>query len=466
MPSTASDLSECSVVIYMNQGPFLDNIDKSTLYDDVKGMTDIYSFEIHSSIDGFYRYGSVIIPDRVGFREVAALTGNEIITIRYMNTVTADFIPFKTIHFNIYDIEEVSYADNLRDKFTNKAIKLHLIESPIFLKYNQRVWSRHFGKDLGRDEDSKEKMTIDQVFLSHLQNDLKLNEEYIRYDFDPMITDVYWTIPFWKPQKTFSYLLQFAQDQNNYGCVKFYTTSDNDNDITVINLRSIAQMFDRQETPYSYSFVGTNAFISSAGEADGKEMSKLINQLFDYKFETYDVTSIVSGLAGAMIYNTNYSQSLKWVQTEDYESSNRKDKYFAQFGLWNPEISNYKSTMFMRTDWHTPDVQSFIQNKIVSKKYQLKCISSSYINQARNVGDRVRLDIPSGAYATNPNKDLDVQMSGDWIISDIKDYYVNGRGYSSISFIKDAFFDTVRADTGNTPERLPAVTPIAPLGGI
>jgi hypothetical protein len=449
-----TDLQEGDVIVYLNKGPFLDTSEPTTLFE--FGINEVFGMELTSSIDSFYRYGYVIVADRVGYREVAPLTGNEIVTIRYGNNYMSSSSPLKLVHFNIYDMEEVALSDQHRDKFTNKAIKLHIIEAPFFLSYNYREWSRFFGKDLGNGQ--QERVKINKIFESHLKNDLKVNEDLISLNLLDMSTEMYWGIPYWKPQKTFSYLLQFARDADGFGNVKFFTTTNLDEESIVLNLKSTSQMFN-EKTSSIYSLVNVGP-IASALDNAGQLFSRTINHIFEYEIVSYDLVSLVSGLAGGNLYNYDYETSQRFIHTDDYTSSNRHEKYFGQFGLWTEEISNWQSKSYEIGPWPRQIAKDYLNNKIIKQKYQLKCVARAYLNQDRNAGDKVFVSFPSVSSAINKQREFDEQMSGEWIIQEMTDIIMNGVGYSVLSFIKDSFFNTPQADIGGNKEKLPEVTPV------
>jgi len=450
----AFDFTEALVSAYVNPGPYFDKIEGKEDKIFENAITEIVALEIHSSIDGFYRYGYIVIPDRIGFRETLSLTGNEIISVRYSNSLTSQSFSPKVVHFNIYDMEEVSLKDANRDNFTNKLIKLHLIEAPFFLLFNQNTWSRAFGKDTGNIENGEK---INNIFEKHITNDLNLNDKLIKLDFNDMSTKLHWLIPSWKPQKTFSYLLKFARDEKGFGNVKFYTTTELNTGIIILNLKSIAQMFSSKEVT-SYTVINTGPFNQSA--LNEQEISqKSLDYLFEVKFLSYDITSLTTGLGGASILSRDYERGEYTIYTDDYITSNNKEKYFGQFGLWSDSISTWQTGQLSIGTYPEETMRSYLNNRIIDQKYQLRCVAKTYFNHIRNCGDKVSIVFPSASSSVDETRTIDEQMSGDWIIQEIVDYYANGRAYSEIYFIKDSFHNTVR---GTTEQKLPSVTPITP----
>jgi hypothetical protein len=453
LAGTASDFTESIVSVYVSDGPFMDSLDKSKMFDNV--IDEIISMEIHSSLDSFYRYGFVVFPDRIGFRETLSLTGNEIITVRYGNSMYSLQTPPKSIYFNIYDIEEVALSDNNRDRYTNKAIKLHLIEAPMFLLYNFTAWARAYGEDTGIRASGE---SINNIITTHLTNDLNITKNnFVSLDILPVSSMMVWNNPYWKSQKMISYLLQFAQDDLGNGDYKFFTTTDVDSNTTIINLKNIYQLFTTQNDIQTYSAVNIGPFISSL-TPEGTSVSKALNNLITFKFESYDLTSVVSGLSGGYIYNRDYVTGKLFIQASDYVSLNRTQKYFGNVGLWSDTITNWRSMDYKIGPLPPSIAEAYVKNQMSKQRYQLKCLATSYLNHGRNCGDKIDIKFPSVASAIDPSRTLDEQMSGTWLIQEMVDYIVNNRGYSNISFIKDSFFNTVSSSTnkGGT-EKLPSV---------
>jgi len=444
-PIGSVDISESSVMIYITPGPLFDNFDPKKKYDNV--ISEVIAMEIHSSIESFYRYGFVVIPDRIGMRESLSLTGNEIITVRYSNSVATSLVPPKSIHFNIYDMEEVALNNEYKDRYTNKAIKLHLIEAPFFLTYNMKVWSKVYGKDYGT---AQETLKLNKIFENHLINDLKItNTNIVSLDLNDMSTDMYWINPSWKSQKMFSYLLQFARDTNNNGNVKFFTTSDVFEDKIILNLKSVNQMFDVKNL-YQYTIVNVGP-LEQSGLDVGQRAPKSLNHIIDFKLKSYDLLSLTSGLPGGYIYNRDYLSNKRFIQLDNYASTNRTEKYFSNNALWLEDISAWDNAAYTIGSMPINLAKAYLNNKIIDQKYQLKCLADCYLNHERNCGDKVNIIFPPAGGAIDNAKYIDEHMSGDWIIQEMIDVITNNRGYTNITFIKDSFY---------YDHRMPGVEPI------
>jgi hypothetical protein len=162
MAPTVTILDEISVNTFLSSGPLLDVNNSDKIFESQKHLGIPYEMELHASINGMYRYGSISLFDDGGIRESLPLTGNEIITIMYRNSYKTDSGSQPTIiHFNIFDIEEETYYPTAMDskRFTTKLLKLHIIECPFFLLYNQNLWQKSYGKDTG-EESTSEKIFI------------------------------------------------------------------------------------------------------------------------------------------------------------------------------------------------------------------------------------------------------------------------------------------------------------------
>ena len=449
-----NNIFECNIKAYISSGPYIESVDLKQIFN--LPVNEVISADLRSSIDGMYRYGSITIRDDVGFREYTSLTGNEIVTIVYSNKMISSDRPEKIIHFNIYDMHESTPSDDTNRKYTNKFITLHLMEAPFFLSYNRKPWSKAYGKDNG--DGTSTNVSIDEIIKSHLLDDLKITEDMAELDFSKMSTEMHWSIPYWKPQQTLQYLLQFAKDIDGHGNVKLFTKTDIDKQKTILKLSSISNLFKTEQSTV-YPVIDVHAITSGLLPA-GMTSRKSANQIFDYKFESYDVVSLVSGLSGGYMYNHDYRDGKYFVHTDDYRASIASEKYFGQFGLWSDKISDWQSTSHSLGDISPELAKTYLNNKVIQQKYQLKCHIRTPVNHDRNVGDKVYLTFPSGAYLVNESATVDEQMSGEWIIKEITDQISGGRGTSEVVLIKDSFYNDVGVTSGNKVKKLPDVKPI------
>lgn len=462
VPSRSTDLADSYAYVYFSDGPFMTDFNPDRMFDiiDTNETNNVIAMEIHSSIDSLYRYGYIVIQDRTGFRETLNLTGNELITLKYANGPFVATEPAKVIHFNIYDMEEVYISENYRDKYTNRAIKIHVMEAPMFLLYNWNYHCRGFGKDIG--DGNNEVVRIDEMFRIHLEEDLQITQNgVVELDLRRMSTEMYWTIPLWKPQMTFMYLLDYAKDDQGYPDVKFFPTTNIQDSKTVINLKSIYQMFSDDSNTFQYNLVNVGPITNSATET-GQRAIKSLNQIINYKFETYDLTSLISGLAGSSVYNRRYIEGRSFLQTEDYRTARKKQKYMGNVGIWSDNIAQW-DTMWYPIGNMPPEIAAaYLENQISKQRYQLKCIADSYMNHSRNCGDRVTMLFPSTASGVDSSKTIDEQMSGEWIIQEMVDKIIAGKGSSEIIFIKDSFFNVEGTSSGNGgTQKLPSVEKIS-----
>jgi hypothetical protein len=460
MANNASELDMVVVGAYLNRGPYLDGIERKDLFKSPLGIP--FSFEVHASINGFYRYGSITFDDRFGIRESLPLTGNEIISIVYKNaTRGAAFTGGSTvIHFNIFDMEETQIYPDQLSKFTEKAIKFHLIEAPFFLKYNDTVWSRSFGKNTGQ---SPAGISIDEIFRKHLQDDLQIDKNNIvSLKLEKMATKTHFCCPSWKSQMMFSYLLDFARDDQNYGNVKLYNTSDNEGGV-IINLKSINQMItstDRKAV--EFVLADSSTFLSnSVGLAQ-----KNLNQIISHKFLSYDITSIPTGLPGGQLLTYDYIGSRYYTLKEKYDQAIQKKEnpFFHPFALWSEKISNDKSKQIYSGQYPKDYAKSYLNNKLIEQnKHQLRCQTMTYIDEQVQPGDKIFIVFLSGTSNIGKTRPImDEQMSGYWIVEEIVDAAANGRGVRNMTLVRDSFVNLYTVTSGPKPTKtLPTVNNVS-----
>lgn len=458
MAPTVTILDEISVNTFLSSGPLLDVNNSDKIFDSQKHLGVPYEMELHSSINGMYRYGSISFFDDGGIRESLPLTGNEIITIMYRNAYKTDSGSQPTIiHFNIFDIEEETYYPTAMDskRFTTKLLKFHIIECPFFLLYNQNLWQKSYGKDTG-EESSSEKIFIDKIFEDHLIKDLKIynpnnKNNLFELNLQKMSTKMHFFSPSWKSQMIFSYLLDYCRDENGYGNVKFYNTTNNANGKIKINLQSLNQMFKNQKV---VEFVNLDTSALSNFQKDNSTFNnRVLNQIIKHRFIYYDISSIPAGLAGAYMLNMDYKNSQYYTLYDTYENSNSKkeNSYFSNFAMWRNEISNENTKQYFIGEFPKEHAKKYLNNKIIKNKYQLRCEMMTYVDEAIHPGDKISAIFISGMTEYTRDKQnhlFDEHMSDEWIVEDVVDTFKNGKAIRKMVVVKDSFFNIYDKSAG------------------
>lgn len=451
-------LDEIDAVCYINRGPFLTDLDPKTVFTDTNKLGSPVEMEIHSSINSFYRYGSIIFYDETGIRESLPITCNEILSVLYKNTFReiTESLPM-VIHFNILDIEEV-IADpdqyNSR-RFTGKFLKFHLVEAPFFLKYNEKSWKLAFGKSEIYEIPSAPEpiatqrgMLLDEIFYTHFKDHLNLisdtpKNDTIEVQFSKMKTKVHFVVPSWKSQKLFSYLLEFAKDASDYGNVKFFVTTNTQSSRPIVHLKSLNYIIkDNSKTPTEFTLVDPakiEGTTSSLGAGS-------LNIILKHKFLSYDLLSLPSGLAGASLLNYDYATGKYFTQCDNYVESNKKagNAYTSNFALWNEKISSENTKQFYIGGVSPADGMEYLNNKIIKNRHQLRCEFVTYIDEFIQPGDKIIVLFPSGMAELSKEEQkhlFDEHMSDEWIVEDVMDTVSNGKGMRKMICIKDAFFN-------------------------
>lgn len=444
MADVSPQFDNVSAMVYINKGPFFDKLDPKTFYNTVLGCP--MAFEIHQSINGMYRYGYITFEDRIGIRETLPLTGNEILTIKYKNMTTGVDVPTlpRVVHFNVFNIEENQTNNDGFERFTNKVLKFHVIEAPFFLKYTQSVWLRSFGK-------TDSPIPIDKIFQEHFDNDLKIMSSLFSFNFQPMSIKMNFNAPAWRSQTIFSYLLQYARDNNGYGNVKLFNTSDPLTGDVVVNLMSINQMFS---APNSVVFTLVDVQAYESGKTPGQLGTTSINQVLQHKFLSYDLTTLSTGYAGANLINFDYENSVYYQLNDNYKQniSRKENSYFYNYGLWSDTISNINAKRIFLGPHDKLAAKAFLTNTISDHQFQLRCETLTYVDESINPGDKVVLYFESGITALTQDQShlLDEQMSGAWIVEEIVDSVINGTGVRKMVIVKDSFFNLYDVSSGSS----------------
>lgn len=463
---TVTVVNELEISTFLSEGPLLDVTNSDKIFESTKNLGIPYELEIHSSINGMYRYGSITFFDDNGIRETLPLTGNEIITIMYKNAIrSSSNLQSSVVHFNIFDIEEYPYNENSNDskRFTSKLIKFHLIECPFFLLYNHNLWQQAFGKDTGTN-DPNDKVFINKIFEDHIVKDLKLvnptsKSNLIELNLQKMSTKMHFIMPSWKSQQSFAYLLDFCRDEDGYGNVKFYNTTNNETGKIKINLRSLNNMFKSENKTYEFSM------LDESGLSDFKKNieqvnNKTINLIIKHKFLFYDISTITSGLAGAYLSNFDYENSQYYTLYDSYENSNNKKEnpYFSNYALWNNSISNENSKQYSLGTFPRVEAKKYLNNKITKNKHQLRCEFTTYVDEQIYPGDKISAIFMSGLTELTRDRQthlFDEHMSDEWVVEDIIDSYRNGKCVRKMIVVKDSFFNIYDKSTGSDNSKSP-----------
>jgi len=455
-------IDDIDALAFINFGPSFNEFEADSFFSQEKFLGKVISMEIHESVNSMYRYGFIKFEDNVGLRERLPMTGNEIVTLLYKNKLTGtegSFPFYKIVHFNIFNIEEDQMRPNSskEERFQRKAFTFHLIEAPFYLKYNGQKIMRTFGKDLGTGKIIAP--TIDNIFETFLRDSIKLNEDFIEYDFHKMTNDVFRvSCPFWKPQKFFKYILDYARDENDFGNVKFFTSSNLFSGLTKVNLKSMLGMFKtpNNDIVHSFSLVDKSPFDESVNIPVKGITQRNINQIFYYKFLTYDLSSLTIGLAGGTQFNYQYDGSVGYhIICDNYEQSLDRNPQFGNFAIWDKQISNEFSVGHYIGSVSPSVARNYLNNRITDHNFQIRCEALCPVNEWVQVGDAMGIQFMSA----NPNifdgqaNVIDEQMSGGWLIEEIIDSYQNGKAIRKMILVKDSFFDIYSSDNRNI--RLP-----------
>lgn len=464
----AKKLDEVDVQCYINRGPYLTDILPDKLFSDKNKLGSPVEMEMHSSINGFYRFGYVTLYDETGVRESFPLTGNEIITVVYKN-VFRDNTGYAAlpliIHFNIFDIEEVIANPDQHNsrKFNGKLLKFHLIEAPFFLKYNDKSWQVAFGKSesyiLPKSNSpgvQSNGMLVHDIFYKHMKEHLKLvtdntKDDMIELDFQKMNTKFHFISPSWKSQKIFSYILEYTKDANDYGNVKFFPTTNIKSSRPIVHLKSLNYMFkDPNNVPTIFSLVDPSAMSNNANAIG----MKTLNLILMYKFLMYDLSSLPSGMGGGKLLNYDYSTGKYFTHYDTYTESNKKkgNSYFSNYGLWSDRISNENAKQFYVGRIDKENAVGYLNNKLIKNRHQLRCEMMTYVDEKIQPGDKILVTFPSGMSELNKEQQshlFDEHMSDEWIVEEIVDRVENGSGARKMTCIKDSFFNVYGKPLGN-----------------
>jgi hypothetical protein len=464
-------LDEISISCYLNRGPNFKYLKNDELLNAKNYLGNPISIEIHSSINGFYRYGSITFHDTIGFRETLPLTGNDILTVFYKNKHNVnDSLTGRLIHFNIFDMEEIQLrpASSKEERHTLKAIKMHIIEAPFYLFLNTSKIKKIYGTSSGTGNDKLLSISdiVEEIFRGIFNSNSELMEYFNFYFQTTKKISGQFCNPNWNHQKFIKYLLDYASDKNNRGNFKLFTTSDIQSGKINIVLRNPTHM-------YSLPFKGKiyEYFLSDESTLNNTDISNPLNQIanqklntiYYYKFLNYDLSAITSGFGGGTIYNYNYLNGNYSEICNTYTNINTKLPTTSNYLIWKDEISNWNNQVYYDGSMSEFLSTDYLKNKILDNHHQLRCIILTLINENIEIGDVILITFMSGmvSFTKGDSHLIDEQMSGYWIVEEINDIVHQGKGYRKYILMKDSYFNVYTPNDLDASKILPVNKSIA-----
>jgi hypothetical protein len=413
-------------------------------------LSNVVSIEIRDSIESYYRTGTILLSDRIGFRSSAPLTGNEIISVKYKNNVYAfeDNIPSKIVHFRIFGVEEV---EDPREQNSNPGcslIKIDLVEFPAFdmLTYNEIY--KTFAADVA----------ISQYVRDMLSDITNLSKHY-DIEVDKSKTDL--TMPYyspnWSPIKNIEYLKNFLLDEKSRGFWAMNVVDpEKEGKRPIIKFGSVLKYLE-EKTARNYGSLKTDTFYkppNRPGSVNEKnKIDKTIRDFgddrqyapLDFIFERPSTKwgsamKYLSGLFGKTFAHYSFEEGAQY-NAMDYQSFLKNYKSLGKYStisLKNQSGNQWASFGYLPHN-NPAIVQAYNTNTFYYNQFkQLTMEIKTPLNQTRSNGEIANIILPVPQVTGNM---VDFMMSGKWLTWEINDFILaDGTAYSKITLCRDSFW--------------------------
>lgn len=385
----------------------------------------VIKVEIHDSLEMYFRTAKMTTHDRFASREFMPLTGNEIISIRYKNSIHPDGVPEKIYHFFINDVREAQNTQEW-DRGSN-LLQFSLVEAPAhyFMTANSvyKTYSWDGGSKSTYPKRSKSIYDIMNDTVNSIPNILNWYEVDIEKTLETEEDKVNFFIPNWSPLKTLNYLRKFAVNSEGlpyYVC--YIDPPKKFGEKPTFRCKSIYTLMKQKEYHVFSSQYAQHANRSAQGT---EEPARDINE---GQTDKYDITNT--------IYNRrfNYFNRLKssfgqmsgeTFSTFDYINDNKHvafdfntfRKNYSGLGQYSLHATNYGNQWSQVRPHSFNDAKRLLKMKQNEYSYNtihsgISCQLDMTLNQLRRPGQVADIVFKSVMSDTN----VDQMMSGKWLI--------------------------------------------------
>lgn len=433
----------------------VDTLDKS--YDDVNWfenvLNNVIMFEVLESMEMHFKTGKCLMYDPIKLRSILPLTGNEVVTIRYRNSLHGSSFSPKIVHFRIFNIQETQDADKPNYPYSSYLL-LNLVEFPAFEMFSVP----HIYKTFEWDDDGENpKGVVISEAVEELLKEVHNFDKWWDFEVDDTTNEDADKVLFYSPNWTFiqsvQYLSKFAQKQGKkYPNYYFKTVQpDEEGQKPKIVFKSVYTNLEKNEArPYQtqkpdqmYRETATGEEGPTEPQAEDGDTYDPVDTILQYHFDWGNANQLFSNISGETLINWDMKNSCNYL-AYDFEKFIQEYKGLGFKGTWLEKPAREKKGVqwnrFYACPWKKKkQVQNFMRNEMFRKYFNnaIKVDTKCYTNQLRKCGEKVRL------FFTDYEKDakVDLMFSGNWMCWEIKDIiHGSGESASEVTFIKDAFF--------------------------
>jgi hypothetical protein len=410
----------------------------------------VIKFEIYESVDMYFKTAKMICHDRFASREYMPLTGNEIISIRYKNSIHPDGVPEKILHFFINDIREVKNPKEW-DRGSN-LLQISLVEAPIhyFLSANSvyKSYSWDGGSKSAYPKRSKSIYDLMNDTINLIPNIRNWYEIDIEQTADTESDKINFFIPNWTPLKTLNYLRKFAVNKDGMPYYVCYIDPPKKfgNKPTLVCKSIYTLMKTKEYHVFSSQFAqhtnrspqGSTEPVRDINEGQTDKYD-ITNTIRETRFNYFNrIKSSFGNLSGETFFTFDYINDNKYVGL-DYDTFKNNYSGLGQYSLHSMNYGNQWSR-FRHHSFNEPKrLLSMKQNEYAYATIQsaISCQLDMTLNELRRPGQIADIVFKSPMKDTN----IDRMMSGKWLIWSQVDCLA-GIGAAAASYVicvKDGF---------------------------
>jgi hypothetical protein len=410
-------------------------------------LTNVVSFNVKDSIESYYRTGTLLLSDRLGFRSSAPLTGNEIISVRYKNNIYSyenNIIP-KVVHFRIFDIEEVLDTREQNGVSGATLIKIDLVEFPAFDMFSYNEVYKTFGEEVDISK-----------YIRDMLNDAPNLSKHYDLEVDNSRTDLkmqFWS-PNWSIIKNIEYLKNFLLDEKGRGFWMLNMLSPTkENKRPTLKYCSIFKYMEEKGVR-NYGSLKTDNYYKPPNRPPG-DKNRIDKTIRDFKDDTQyapldyiqersikwgNAMKYLSGLFGKTFAHYSFEEGAQY-NSLDYESFLKNYKSLGKYSpisLKNQTGNQWAS--FGSLPYNNPAiVEAYNMNSLYYNQFkQLMIELKTPLNQTRSNGEVANIILPKPDVT---GQAVDFMMSGKWLTWEVNDYILaDGTAYSTVVMCRDSFW--------------------------
>ena len=385
----------------------------------------VVSFEIHDSLDMYFKTAKMITTDRFASREFLPLTGNEIISIKYKNSVHPQGTPEKTIHFYINDIKEVQNTEEW-DRGSN-ILSFNLVEAPIhFFLTSNSIYKTYSWDGGSKNTNPKRAKTIYDIMndtINLIPNIRNWYEIEIEQTLDTEEDKTNFFIPNWSPIKTLNYLRKFAVNKDGlpyYVC--YVRPSYEHGKKPTIVCKSIYSLMKQKDYHIFSSQYAQHTNRNPQGSEEPvrdinvgeNDKYDIANTISNKRFNYFNRLKTSFGQMSGETFSTfDYINDNKYVAF-DFNTFRSKYSGLGQYFLHSSTYGNQWS-QFRHHSFNDPKkLLTMKQNEFAANTIQssISCQLDMTMNQLRSPGQTADIIFKSAFKDTY----VDQMMSGRWLI--------------------------------------------------